>query len=225
MANQTLLVIVTAAKLLLETQLAFRYIFAEIRNAVVSPLETMTTKLFQRTLSLAFVFAVCSISLCAQVRSLPRNDSVSADKSAPPSNKSIFENEPLEEMHVRRSIKLAEKQHLENVDRAREAAKLSSNLKETFLSTKMLDASERKKLEKVEKLARRIRSEAGGSDSEAALERVPSDLADALNRLADLSDQLRKEVEKTPRQVVSAAVIECSNRLLEVLDYTRRISY
>ncbi|MEO8435388.1 MAG: hypothetical protein ABI596_10880 [Pyrinomonadaceae bacterium] len=184
----------------------------------------MTTKLFRHILSLAFVFAICSISLCGQVRSVPTNDSVSADKSAP-STKSIFENEPIEEMHVRRIIKLAEKQHLENLDRAREAAKLSANLKQAFLSTKALDVSDRKKLEKVEKLTRRVRSEAGGSDSEAALERVPSDLEDALSRLADLSEQMRKEVEKTPRQVVSTAVIECANRLLEVLEYTRRFSH
>src|SRR5687767_5246574 len=103
----------------------------------------MTTKLFRDILSLAFVFAICSFSLCAQVRSVPRNDSVSADKSAP-SSKSVFENEPLEEMHVRRTIRLAEKQHLEHVDRAREAAKLSANLKQTFLSTKALDVSDRK---------------------------------------------------------------------------------
>lgn len=148
---------------------------------------------------------------------------MSAEKSAP-NSKSSFENQSFEEMHVRRTIRLAEKEHLENLNRAREAAKLSANLKETFVSTQVFDATNRKKLEKVEKLTRKVRSEAGGSDSEAALERAPRGLAEALSRLADLSEELRQEVEKTPRQVVSAAVIECSNRLLEVIEYTRRFS-
>ena len=184
----------------------------------------MNIKLFRDIFSLAFVFAICSISLCGQVRPAPNNDGMSADKSAPPSSKTAFENEPLEEMHVRRSLKLAEKQHLEHVGRASEAAKLSANLKQTYLTTKALDGSHRKTLEKVEKLTRRVRSEAGGSDAEAPLEHAPRDLDDALSRLADLSEQMSKEVEKTPRQVVSTAVIEYSNRLLEIIEYTRRFT-
>ena len=179
----------------------------------------MTTRLFRDLISLAFVLAICSISLCGQVKAPPSNDAMSAEKSAP--SKSIFENQPIEEMHVRRTIKLAEKHHLEHVDRAREAAKLSANIRQAFLSNKALDGSDRKKLDKVEKLTRRVRGEAGGSDTEAPLERVPRDLEDALSRLADLSEQMSKEVEKTPRQVVSTAVIECSNRVLEIIQYTR----
>ena len=183
----------------------------------------MRIKLSQDILSLAFVLAVCSVSLCAQTRPVNTNDAMSADKPSR-SGKSSFENQPLEEMHVRRTIRLAEKEHLENLERAREAARLSANLKETFVSTKVFDVSNRKKLEKVEKLTRRVRSEAGGSDSEASLERAPRDMEEALNRLVDLSEQLRKEVEKTPRQVVSAAVIKGSNHLLEVIEYMRRFS-
>ena len=181
----------------------------------------MAIKLAQNILSLAFVFAICSLSLCAQTR--VTNDASSADKPAP-KGKSSFENQPLEEMYMRRAIKLAEKEHLENLDRAREAAKLSVHLKETLVAARVFDVTNRKKLEKVEKLTRRVRSEAGGSNSEAALEPVPRDLEEALKRLVDLSDQLRKEVEKTPRQVVSLAVIESSNRLLEIIEYTRRFS-
>src|SRR5687767_9411280 len=117
----------------------------------------MTTQPIRNLFSLAFVLTVCCIPLCGQVRS-SGNDTVAAEKSAPSRSKSIFENNSIEEMHVRRSLRMAEKQHLEHVDRAREAAKLSADLKQTFLSNKVLDAFDRKKLEKVEKLTRRVRS-------------------------------------------------------------------
>lgn len=152
------------------------------------------------------------------------NDAMGADKPAP-NSKSVFDaGSAAEEMHVRRAIRTAEKDHLENVDRAREAAKISAELKTTFGSTKVLSLPDRKKLERLEKLTRRIRSEAGGSDSELTLDEVPRDLESALTKIADVSDQVRKEVEKTPRQVVSACVIERANQLLEVIQYARRFS-
>jgi hypothetical protein len=67
-----------------------------------------------------------------------------------------------------------------------------------------------------------VRSEAGGSDSEVTLDRVPVDLESAILRLADASEELRKEVEKTPRKVVSTCVIERANQILEILHYARR---
>jgi len=184
----------------------------------------MSIKLLQGILFLTSVCAICSVPVFGQsAPPVNPNEAMSADKSSP-NSKSVFYGSPSEEMHVRLTIKLAEKQHLENLDRAREAAKLSAHLKETFVSAKVFVLPDRKKLERVEKLTRRVRNEAGGSDCEMALEEFPKDLETALTRLAELSEQMRKEVEKTPRQVVSTAVIERANRLLEVIQYTRRFS-
>ena len=124
-------------------------------------------------------------------------------------SKSSFENEPIEEMHVRRTIKLAEKQHLENLDRAREAAKLSANVKQAFLSTKALDVSDRKKLEKVEKLTRRVRSEAGGSDSEAALERFPQ----RSGRCPEPAGRFVRADEKRGGKDAAPGCFGCRNRM------------
>ena len=43
----------------------------------------------------------------------------------------------------------------------------------------------------------------------------------ALSRLTEVTDKMRKVVEKTPRQVVSAAVIDRANELLEIIRYIR----
>ena len=178
-----------------------------------------------RILLLALFVALFWVSAQGQSTLPPNpNDAMTADKPAP-NSKSVFDgSSAAEEMHVRRAIKLAEKDHLENLDRAREAAKISAELKATFATAKVLSLPDRKKLEKLEKLTRRIRSEAGGSDSEVTLDQIPKDLESALTRIADVSDQVRKEVEKTPRQVVSACVIERANQLLEVIQYARRFS-
>ncbi|HEX8919844.1 MAG TPA: hypothetical protein VF766_00105, partial [Pyrinomonadaceae bacterium] len=75
--------------------------------------------------------------------------------------------------------------------------------------------------ERLEKLTRKIRSEAGGSDGEVTIENMPSQIEPALTRLTEICDKLRQVVEKTPRQVISAAVIERANELLEIIRYVR----
>jgi hypothetical protein len=178
-----------------------------------------------RILLLALFTALFWVSAMGQ-SSLPPNpnEAMGADKPSP-NSKSVFDgSSPAEEMHMRRAIKLAEKDHLENLGRAREAAKISAELKTTFATARVLSTADQKKLEKLEKLTRRIRSEAGGSDSEVTLDQIPRDLESALGTIADVSDQMRKEVEKTPRQVVSACVIERVNQLLQVIQYARRFS-
>ncbi|MDX6612006.1 MAG: hypothetical protein QOD75_1192 [Blastocatellia bacterium] len=175
----------------------------------------------QRLFFLASFIIVLSISAAGQSQMPAPPDAVSADKSSP-NSKSIFEGLPGEEMRAKRTLRLAEKEHLENLERARDVAKLSSEIKDAFAAANNLGPAEKKKLEKVEKLTRRVRSEAGGSDNEVTLDKYPVDLESALGRLADVSAEMRKEVEKTPRQVVSTSVIDRANQILEIVQYARR---
>ncbi len=125
------------------------------------------------------------------------------------------------EMRARNEIKYYEKLHQENVERAREAAGLSAKLREVYEAHKSFGQTERKNLERIEKLVRRIRSAAGGSNGDADETDAPRDFPTALSRLTEASNALRTGVEKTPRMVVSAAVIERSNELLQLLRYLR----
>jgi Skp family chaperone for outer membrane proteins len=173
-----------------------------------------------RLFFIALLTAVFAVSAFSQTSRPPVPDMMSADKSSPDS-KNVFESAPGEEMRARRLMKIAEKEHQENVERAREVARLSSELKNSSAKT-ALGSDDKKKLEKLEKLTRRVRSQAGGSDSEVTLERIPVDLESAISRLADASEEMRKEVEKTPRQVLSTCVIDRANQILEILQYARR---
>ena len=129
-----------------------------------------------------------------------------------------------EEMRAKRLIKIAEKEHQDNVNRAREISQLGKQLQETLKTRNVLDREDSKKLERIEKLTRKIRGEAGGGDDEVKLENRPIDLASTLTRVAEVTESLSKNVQNTPRQVVSAAVIDNANVLLELIKMIRTFS-
>ena len=131
---------------------------------------------------------------------------------------------PDEEMKAKQSIKYLEQEYKHNVERAKEAAALGVELRDTMKSGKPFGKEETKKLDRLEKLARKIRDEAGGSaDEESTLSNPPGKLDSALLRLADVAEDLYKSVEKTPRQVISATVIENANALLKLARITRNL--
>jgi len=129
-----------------------------------------------------------------------------------------------EEMRAKRLIKIAEKEHQDNINRAREISQLGKQLQETLKTRNALDREDSKKLERIEKLTRKIRGEAGGGDDEVKLENRPIDLASTLTRVAEVTECLSKNVQNTPRHVISAAVIDNANVLLELIKIIRTFS-
>lgn len=178
----------------------------------------MTLK-YSLILSFAFLFSI-SITTVAQSNS----------QSIPPAaeNKSADEQHASgsieEEMRAKRAIRYAEDAHKENLERAREVCELASALKDSFRTRNKIDRDDNKRLDRLEKLAKQLRSKAGGSESDDPLEKPPPDLKTAIARVADTAESLGKLVEKTPRQVVSAAVIDEANVLLQLIDLVRQFS-
>jgi hypothetical protein len=128
-----------------------------------------------------------------------------------------------EEMRAKRAIQVVDKEYQENLERARDLSFLGTALVTSFKQKNTLDREDIKKLDKVEKLARSIRNAAGGSNEDVQLEKAPNDLASALNMLEDLGKSLREKVEKTPKHVISAAVIDEANVLLELVRIVRTL--
>jgi GTP cyclohydrolase I len=126
-------------------------------------------------------------------------------------------------MRDRAAIKRDEESYQANLERAKEGAALGAELRAAYARNKSLSREDVKKLERMEKLARKIRSGAGGSDDDEQLKDPPQRLEEALVRLAEISDALRKNVEKTSRLVVSASVIERSNELIELIRLIRTL--
>jgi seryl-tRNA synthetase len=129
-----------------------------------------------------------------------------------------------EEMRAKQAIKFAEKEHQENVDRAKEIGSIGRQIKAAAKNTPLLSHDSEKKIERLEKLTKKIRGEAGGDDQEVELKNQPADLPAAMSRMGEAAETLSKEVQNTPRQVVSASVIENANVLLELIKLVRTLS-
>ena len=125
-----------------------------------------------------------------------------------------------EEIRAKREIKIAEKEHEENLKRAREIADIGKQLKD-FKDGSTLDHDCAKKIERLEKLTKKVRSEAGGDDDEITITPRPTDLPSAIKQIAEASETLSKDVQNTPRRVVSASVINNANVLLELIRLAR----
>jgi hypothetical protein len=175
-------------------------------------------------------FLLSSAFVSAQTTTKPRSPisassstSVSADKSSPQDDGpplTTFE----EEMRAKRAIKLAEKEHKQNLERAREVSQLAKQLQEGVKAKSQLDRDDLKLVERLEKLTKKIRGEAGGEADEVQILNRPSDISSAVTQIFEVTESLSKNVQNTPRQVVSASVIDNANVLLELIRILRGFS-
>lgn len=168
------------------------------------------------------LLALTLLALLAATAAAQRGQSTVGDAS----NQSPRRGEigsPEEEIIRRAEIKHEEESHKEMTERADEAALIGEQLLNTFQKNKSLGRDDFKKLERLEKLARKIRGSTGGSDDDAPLDDPPQQLDKALARLAEVSGQLNKSVQKTSRLVISASVINSSNELIELIKHIRSI--
>lgn len=130
---------------------------------------------------------------------------------------------PEAEMLRRAEIRHEEETHREMVERADEAAQIGDEILASFKKNNSLTRDDLKRLERLEKLARKIRNGAGGSDADKELPDPPVVIEGAVTRLAELSGDLKKSVSKTSRLVISASVIERSNEVIELIRHIRSI--
>lgn len=130
---------------------------------------------------------------------------------------------PENEMRSKALIKEEKKRYEENLGRAREIAELASQLSVNYESNKSFNSDDNKRLERLEKLTKRIRNEAGGSnsDADADLKDICATMMDTLKHLAEMAEELHKMVDKTPRNVISAAVIDQANRVISITQHLR----
>jgi hypothetical protein len=122
---------------------------------------------------------------------------------------------------TRMILKKEKKDYEEHVERAKEARDLAAELQKTFEIAHSFNAADYKKLERLEKLTRRVRNEVGGSQTDADPKELPKTRDEAAPLLADMAKELCDEVEKTPRRVISASIINQANKLIALIQYLR----
>src|ERR1043166_6997030 len=150
----------------------------------------------------SFVITTAQTSIKTSATPPPPPPNITADKrlGEQPGPLTTFE----EEIRAKRAIKLAEKEHEENLNRAREISQLGQDLRNCLKDRPALDREDTKKIDRLEKLTKKIRGEAGGEDDDVQIAAPPPDVPTVVSQIADNAEQLSKEVQKTPRQVVSA---------------------
>src|ERR1044072_9832749 len=165
------------------------------------------------------------IILCVVVSAAQSSSKVSPTPPPPPditAAKRLGESSgPLttfeEELRAKRAIKIAEKEHEDNLARAKEIAEIGKELKDSLKDKTVLDHDSVIKVERLEKLTKKVHGEAGGEDEDVEIPNRPSDLPTTVKEIADATESLSKNVQDTPRQVVSASVIDKANVLLELI--------
>ena len=122
---------------------------------------------------------------------------------------------------TRMILKKEKKDYEEHVERAKEARDLAAELQKVYEIAHSFNTADYKKLERLEKLTRRIRNEVGGSQTDADPKELPGTKDEAVSRLADMAKALSDEVEKTPRRVISASIIDRANKLIALVQFVR----
>lgn len=136
----------------------------------------------------------------------------------------------IKESLIKSRIEQEKKDHEELLQKAEEATKLSAELQEAYEKNKTLSTEDKKKLDKLEKLLKKIRKDLGGDDdgdnskekSENSDEaEKPSNVVSALNNLRSTSVNLFDELKKTSRFSISVVAIQSSNAILKVIRFLR----
>lgn len=131
------------------------------------------------------------------------------------------QNETMLDTLKRMQIKREENEHkkiLEKGEQIEEEANLL--LKDLHGRTQLPRATE-KRLKNIEKFARQIRSDSGGSEDEP-LDTHPGNLEEAIKQLCAVSERLNENLAKTSRRVISLAVVSDATEVIQLTKLLRR---
>src|SRR5207249_717682 len=157
------------------------------------------------TISL-FLLLLLQVALFAQSKNDPTKD-----EQKPTS---------LEETLTLSVIERAEAKQKKLMDSAEELNSLAQDLFKSARGQSQISGENQKKLAKIEKLAKHVRSEQGGENGDDNLENPPQNLETALDRLQKATEEIEKETGKLTRHAVSIVLIERTN---EVIALTKTI--
>jgi len=173
-------------------------------------------------MTLASVFSVQAQTQTSKPNFPPSDPAIKDKDSKDTSKDDTRFGSPEAEMRSKLEIKEEKKKYDEHVARAKEVSQLASQISTSYDTHKTLSSDDEKKFERLMKLTKRIRNDAGGGDNNDDLDKdIPAGMDETLKKVSDMADELEKLVEGTPRNVISAAVIDQANKLLGVLQHVR----
>ena len=160
---------------------------------------------------------ICAVSGFSQTDASNQPIKTGAQKEDFPSN--------IKETLAKQRIAREKKEYDDLLQRSEETVKLSNELEKSFVNSKQLSSDDTKKLDRLEKLLKKIRSElggdSGGEDDETVIKETPSTLVGAFQTLQSNASQLFDEIKKQTRYSVSVISIQTSNALLRIVKFIR----
>ena len=175
-------------------------------------------------LPIAFVLLLAGFA-AAQTATTPRPP---ARVASPPPSVIPGEQENThipEEMRIKMEIARADEEYKKTLEDADKLSSLSTEVTRTFHDAGKLAGDDLKKLGTIEKLAKRILSQAGGDEVGEHSEDLQSKpLNDALDQLSTAADKVQKCIKEQTRFVVSATVISNANDIIHLSQHIRRLA-
>ena len=130
--------------------------------------------------------------------------------------------EGFKENLAKRRMKAEEEEYQELIKRSEEAVKLSDELAKKYSETNKLTNEDTRKIERLEKVVKKIRRDLGAEDDNDEEKDSPQrNLLSTLNDIKDKTSNLLAELKKTGRFSVSVVAIESSNAIFKLVRFLR----
>jgi hypothetical protein len=131
------------------------------------------------------------------------------------------QNETMLDTLKRMQIKREEDEHKKILEKGEQIeAEANLLLKDLHGRTQLPRATE-KRIKNIEKFARQIRSDSGGSEDEP-LDAIPASLAETIKQLCEASERLNANLAKTSRRVISLAVVDDATEIIQLTKLLRK---
>lgn len=128
-----------------------------------------------------------------------------------------------EEMRIRMAIERADSEYRKTLADAEKLNDLSAEIAKIYHERGTLSGEEMKKIGTIEKLAKRILSQAGGDEvDDKTVKAEQKSLADACDQLSSAAAKIKDSIRTQTRFVVSAGVIASSNEVINLAQFIRR---
>ncbi|MGI8788835.1 MAG: hypothetical protein ACR2HG_13870 [Pyrinomonadaceae bacterium] len=161
---------------------------------------------FRRIFSILFFVAAAAAFVHAQT-----------DSADPNSKEDVPKN--MKESLAKQRIEHDKKDFAELLERGEEAMKISDELEKSYSSNKNLSADDEKKIDRLEKVVKKIRIELGAEKDDESSDDKPLSVPNALKTLKDDTAKLVDELKKTTRYSVSVVAVESANALLRLVRF------
>ena len=126
-----------------------------------------------------------------------------------------------EDMRIRMSIERADIEYRKALEDADKLNDMSAEVAKNYHDHGSLTADELKKVSAIEKLAKRILSQAGGDEVDDKDKTAQRSLPEAIEQMSAAAANIQKSMKTQTRFVVSATVIASSNEVISLAQFIR----